>query len=420
MSNSLQSKLKKYSILAGSAIAATTTKADIVYTDINDVTFSNNGQFYDLDLNNDGTPDFKLDITKINNIISSYYYSSYSFYIVGVKYNAVALQPLNTNEAVVSGGLYIDVLNQNTPINQAANWNANQNNLGYFLSYYYSNYWSNSNSATSNGPWNNTQNKYIGLKLKVSGNTYYGWVRLDVANLYDNFTVKDYAFQDAPNIPIKAGDQGNINADIAINVNGIDVANNGDASDMQVSFTKATDETKVSSYRLMIVKASQAGTFGINDAKNVLPVSYMVHTPNGSNFQANLASNFTDTDGDPIVQNIAYKVFVLSVPDGINATAYQLSSQQNTVTLTITQGTDETEHLELHIYSSGKTIFIDNSGYEFNGKYADIINIQGQIVETIQLQQGLNSNNSPQLSNGIYCIKVRGTNVQATKVFLNE
>lgn len=418
MNKNLSSKLKTYTILAGSALTAASAKADIVYTDINDVSIANNGQFYDLDLNNDGVMDFKLEITKVNNIISSYYYSSYNFYKLGVKYKAISLQPLNTNEAIVSGGLYIDALNLNAPINQQANWNANQNNLGYFLSYYYSSPGGTSNSATSKGLWNNKLNKYIGLKLLVSGKVYYGWVRLDVANMYDSFIVKDYAFQDCPTIPIKAGDQGNINTDIALNVNAQDVANSGNASDMQVSFTKAADETKISTYRLMVVKAAQAGTFGISDAKNVLPTSYISHTPNGNNFQANLATNFTDTDGDAILQNVAYKVFVLSIPDGINATSLQLTSQTGTVTLSVPQSISEKEVNFVNIYSSNKMVFVNCKQTNLVGKQIDILSVQGKIIETISIQDGLNTIDLAKHPSGVYIVRLNDIYLTSKKIFL--
>jgi hypothetical protein len=359
--------------------------------------------------------DFKLELTKINQITSSYYYSSYSYFKSGVKYKAITLQPLNTNEAIVSGGLYIDALNLNAPINQQANWNANQNNLGYFLSYYSSSPGGTSNSATSNGPWNNQQNKYIGLKLNVSGKTFYGWVRLDVANTYDSFTIRDYAFQDCPTIPIKAGDQGNINTDLALNVNAQDVSNNGNASDMQVSFTKAADETKISTYRLMVVKAAQAGTFGIADAKNILPTSYISHTPNSNNFQANLATNFKDTDGDAILQNVAYKVFVLSIPDGINATALQLAQQAGTVALTTNTSISELDKNTLNVFSSNKKITIECNSSEMENKEWYLFNNVGQQILFSQLELGIKVLDFSNLPAGVYFFK---TNTEHTAIKL--
>ena len=60
MKKDLKSKLVKYSAVAGAAVTVSAAKAQVQYTDINDTTVSTNGGFYDLDLNQDGTPDFRL------------------------------------------------------------------------------------------------------------------------------------------------------------------------------------------------------------------------------------------------------------------------------------------------------------------------------------------------------------------------
>lgn len=414
MKNTLQQKLTSYSLLAGAALVSSNAKANIVYTDIPDQTFSTNGQFYDLDLNNDGTMDFRLSITKI---LQSNQYSSYT---TGIKLNAVSIQPFNNNEAIITGGAYIDALVLNTPINQAANWNVNANNLGYFYSYFYisSSGWG-FNSSNSNGNWNNQQNKYIGLKLKVSGKNYYGWFRLDVANQYESFTVKDFAYQDCPDIPIKAGDQGNVNADLALNVNGQDVANNNNASDMEVSFTKAANETKISQYRVMVVKDAVAGSFTIAAAKQVPVASYVTHTPNGNNFSATLAPGFLDTDGDPILQNVPYKVFVLCIPDGMNATALQLAQQTGTVTLTNTIGIEQPITTKPNMFVANKQLTIENVSEEYNGNMLQVYTLNGQLVAATKLTSGNNQLDLSHLSTTTaVLVRIEGANLPTQKFIL--
>jgi len=50
------------------------------------------------------------------------------------------------------------------------------------------------------------QNKYLGVRLKISGQTHYGWVQL----VWDGttFIYKDFAYESTPNKAIKAGDKG--------------------------------------------------------------------------------------------------------------------------------------------------------------------------------------------------------------------
>jgi Secretion system C-terminal sorting domain len=63
------------------------------------------------------------------------------------------------------------------------------------------------NGATA-GLWNNVADKYIALKIQVSGSIYYGWVRLDVGTNGYPIKIKDYAYNSIPNLFILAGDTG--------------------------------------------------------------------------------------------------------------------------------------------------------------------------------------------------------------------
>ncbi len=415
METKLKRNLKAYSVLAGAALTAGNAKADIIYTDINDVTFSNNGQFYDLDLNNDGTPDFRFNITK------SQFGGTYTTYYGGTSYfnflnNTVNVEALNNNEAIVSQGYYgnfVKALNLNTPINQLGDFANGTNNLGSFYSFTFSG----SGSTGNNGSWGNQTNKYVGLKLNVSGKIYYGWVRLDVAIQYNSFTVKDYGYQDCSGLMIKAGDPGNTPADVALNVNAADVANIGSASDMQISFTKAANESTISEYRIMVVKAAQVGTFNINTAKNVNLPNYIVHIPDGNNFLFNPASNQKDVDGDAILQNVAYKVFVLSIPNGNTSTALSLAQQAGTVTLTMNTSIGEFYKNELNVFSSDKLITIECNNPEFEKKEWYLFNNVGQQVMSSQLELGRKVLDFSNLSAGVYFFKTN-TEHAAIKLIL--
>lgn len=99
------------------------------------------------------------------------------------------------------------------------------------------------------------------------------------------------------------------------NVAALDVGDNGDGRDLQVSFNKVADETTIDYYRVFVVKANQAGSFNLSAANAVKDGKYFDVYPSGTNPRFTLASNMRDVDGANIT-NGSYYVFVLSVGAG--------------------------------------------------------------------------------------------------------
>lgn len=60
--------------------------------------------------------------------------------------------------------------------------------------------------GSNTGYWPGVTNKYLGLKLSVGINTYYGWARLDCFASSSSFTIKDYAYESKPDVCIQAGE----------------------------------------------------------------------------------------------------------------------------------------------------------------------------------------------------------------------
>lgn len=117
-------------------------------------------------------------------------------------------------------------------------------------------------------------------------------------------------------------------ADIAQNVSGADIGNNNGAADFEVAFDTAIDQSNISEYRLMVVK--DGATFNVDSAANVLAANYMTYpAPLADNVLDTLMVGAADSDGDAIVINTPYQVYVLSV--GTNADSLSLASA--TVTL---------------------------------------------------------------------------------------
>jgi len=142
--------------------------AQIIYTDIEpDFTGNNNGGFYNLDLNNDGTVDYFLE----------------SIYPDAIFINLIR----NGNTAAVTSGPFwpiIKFLEENTIIANPQDYYDAE--CLYFL-------------------YNSVTNKYLGLKFYINGLIHYGWARMDFVGATQQWVIKDYAYQATPNTRILAG-----------------------------------------------------------------------------------------------------------------------------------------------------------------------------------------------------------------------
>jgi hypothetical protein len=194
MKKNLQSRISKYTAVAGAVVSAAGAQAQVVYTDVNpdyahDAPQNNGFAVYPLDLNNDQTVDFVLvsrDTVTANSTIRL---------TLAVPYgtNAVAGEtPSNYDYA-----LALDI---NSMVDSTLNWIAATNTMAY-----------NVDSANPyNENWNGVTDKYLGLKFVVGANTHYGWARLDSYAIGDSIVVKDYAFNATPNGGIMTGDMGSV------------------------------------------------------------------------------------------------------------------------------------------------------------------------------------------------------------------
>ncbi|MDO3411663.1 stalk domain-containing protein [Saccharibacillus sp. CPCC 101409] len=123
-----------------------------------------------------------------------------------------------------------------------------------------------------------------------------------------------------------------------------DSGNAGDGRDLQVTFSRASDESSVSEYRVLIVKSGSAGNFNLASAISVPSANYTPLSKTGGNQSIFLNANSRDVNGEPIRDGVAYRAFVLAV--GSNASNgnanYALSGVSNTVTLSTNNSTSPT------------------------------------------------------------------------------
>ncbi|MGB3075256.1 MAG: T9SS type A sorting domain-containing protein [Chitinophagales bacterium] len=185
--STLSKKITGYSSMAASLLAISNiANAQIMYTDVNpDFVGTGNGASYDLDLNNDGTTDFQVNITSNG--------ADVKLLINAIDNNAIAGTSSDPYK-------YPSLLQANDVIGDALTWvEGNYQTMatsGYFQNPY--------------GNWFGATDAYMGLRIKVGTGDHYGWARFDVSEDGKTFTVKDYAYEATADASIAAGDAGNI------------------------------------------------------------------------------------------------------------------------------------------------------------------------------------------------------------------
>ncbi len=127
----------------------------------------------------------------------------------------------------------------------------------------------------------------------------------------------------------------NTTASVTNTVAATDASDNGDATDLQVTFNMGAVESTVADYRVMVVKGANAGTFNLAAAELVGSGNYMSVAPTGSNLSVTFAAGDKDVDGAAIAQGTAYQVFVMSAQNGSTSNISSLSSPSSSITLSI-------------------------------------------------------------------------------------
>ncbi len=195
-------------------------QAQVVYTDVNpDRTFNTGGAVYHLDLNNDGINDFNI----------SYTTQTKSTTHCGTHTNSyIRIMPLNQNEVSGDDSNNVPAVESNVIINSTAfTWKDTTNEVLASQSWSPCKYgcydlhfcvWV--ALPSYHGNWAGAVDKYIPLRLHAGSNTYYGWVRLDVAANRDSFTIKDYAYNLIPNQSILAGETSCTAPTVTLHANG--------------------------------------------------------------------------------------------------------------------------------------------------------------------------------------------------------
>ncbi len=202
-------KLASYSAMAGAFIAINSNAdGQVLYTDVNpDETYSENGEFYELDLNLDGDIDFSL---KVFDFSTAGLFYSGTLTWAGVLQGVIAY---SYNGAIGGSSTYMFpyALNNGITIDSDMNFNTNASFGTQVLALYLGiqDFYGSGGTlpffTSPLGEWEGKSEKFLALRLEDGGADYYGWARLSVDDNSHEFTIHDFAIKQSQDTPIETG-----------------------------------------------------------------------------------------------------------------------------------------------------------------------------------------------------------------------
>lgn len=69
-------------------------------------------------------------------------------------------------------------------------------------------------AANPNAQFNNVTDGYLGFAFPIGGVNHFAWMRVDIDNAAGSFIVRDWAYEDDPNVGITIGDTGGLAGDL--------------------------------------------------------------------------------------------------------------------------------------------------------------------------------------------------------------
>lgn len=207
-----RSKLKSYSVAAGSIVISGVASAqNLQYTDVNpDVILDKNSGPFNLDFNNDATPDMTFEVAFATGSGSATY--------MGIPFTYV----YNGSQAFVNpnapGGVQgqiigssstfgVTALNSGDLIAAANNFGSQQATLGLKGSVSVPAF--NINYSFNQGEFLGVSEKFLGMKFSAGTSIHYGWVRLSLDTMDQagiKLTIHDFAYNADADQSINAGD----------------------------------------------------------------------------------------------------------------------------------------------------------------------------------------------------------------------
>jgi len=198
--------LIQYSALSLSFLSLNESRGQAIYTDVDpDIILDSHGEIGTVDMDNDGVIDFAF-LNTSGTLTSSSFIESYV--------EGIWVGPNSPQHGIIGYLLYISGYGGSTQYFPYAflndyligpsllfhNWGFQRMAFRYFNEDHvlinYGGYW-----------YTNILDHYLGIKfLDSEGDYHYGWIRCDVKDEGRTLVIKDYAYEDKPDVPIAAGD----------------------------------------------------------------------------------------------------------------------------------------------------------------------------------------------------------------------
>ena len=204
---------------------------------------------------------------------------------------------------------------------------------------------------------------------------------------------------------------------VATGVIASDISNNGNGTDLFVSFTKGINESTILRYEIFAVPEALAGGFSETDAQDVSSSGYYFDVlPTGSDIGTVLDAATTDVKGHPVTDNKPYYIYIHSIDNGTGS-GDTLSAPSNLITLTDAVSVQNTIFYAPEIFTDGKQVTVDMKE-QTEASTLTVINEEGQVVFSASLHAGKNIF-TMELPVGIYLATVANdSKIINQKVFL--
>lgn len=155
-----------YTLAAGAAATATTTDAAVVYSGPQNINIGS-GFSQAVNLDNDAFNDIVL-----------------KNYVFGTPYQGASINFAPGRLVAFNAGLnYVTKLGSGFTVDSSS---VSPSIFAGSMAF---------GASNPNAQFNNATDAFVGLSFPAGGNTYYGWVRVDVNNAAGSFVVKDWAYE---------------------------------------------------------------------------------------------------------------------------------------------------------------------------------------------------------------------------------
>lgn len=436
MKKSLQNKLKAYSAMSAvAAFGANEAAAQMNSTNLN---FTGGYETYDIDIDGNGTVDFRLvnddnvNSTYSNNFYTGgtwgYYYRDEQTTVTGRR---MALVPQSYQYTTSSGATYTMFngavsypLSSGTYVYSGMSFQSNSNGVildGLLDRSVTVTTGGSSSWGGSWGPYTNTYNSnsisvgyfggqsdtYIGVRFGSDGNTHYGWIRIGVSADGATWTVRETGYDAQQDVT--AFTQSRYDERYAY-VGASDAGSSVEAGDLRIQVTANNDHDfnwYVNEHVVLVTKSDVefTSTSAINYYNGIGGfLGSGVYTFNAGGGSLNGQTFDVDTDGDILTAGNVYKLHSMTFGDNGDLLRYK---EESTVELKNTVSLEELGATSTEIYTNNKTLFV--KGDKLAGSVVRVFDMSGKLVHTNNLTSSsyeVNLNNA----NGIYVVSIENEN----------